>query len=217
MTLPFFTQKSGQLQATEGALIVLVASIIIYFALRFAKLRGWLDRTHERSKADQLGIELRISLALLLMVAALALHFHASVMIAGFSLGFALASIGVPHLLARQLFAVSDGFFSPLYFVWLGASIDVRETFHSKNAILLAVLLCAGAFISHIPSKLFGQPTRYIFLTSAQLGIPAAAVTLGTAHGVLTGAQSGAIMMSALVTLIAPSLFFVRAPTVIRN
>ena len=207
VTLPFFTQRSGQLQATEGALIVLVASIIIYFSLLLAKSRGWLIRTHEVSKADNLGIELRISLALLLMVAALALHFHASVMIAGFSLGVALASIGVPHRLARQLFGVSDGFFAPLYFVWLGASIDIRQTFHSKNAILLAILLCAGAFISHLPSKLFGQPTQNIFLTSAQLGIPAAAVTLGSANGILSSAQSGAIMMSALVTLIVPSFF----------
>jgi Kef-type K+ transport system membrane component KefB len=114
--------------------------------------------------------------------------------------------------LAKQLFGVSDGFFAPLYFVWLGASIDIRQTFHSKDAILLAVLLCAGAFISHVPSKLFGQPTRNIFLASGQLGIPAAAVTLGTANGILTSAQSGAIMMSALVTLIAPTFFPEREP-----
>jgi Kef-type K+ transport system membrane component KefB len=214
ITLPFFTQKNGQLKAAEGAGIVLVASVVIYFALRFAKLRGWLNRTHIVSKAENLGLELRISLALLLLVAALAVRFHASVMIAGFSLGVALASIGVPHRLARQLFGVSDGFFAPLYFVWLGASINIRQTFHSKDAILLAVLLCVGAFISHLPSKLFGQPTRDIFLASGQLGIPAAAVTLGTANGILTGAQSGAIMLSMLITLIPPSFYSKRGPLI---
>ena len=201
VALPFFTQKTGQLKAVVGALIVLAVATIIYLALSLAKRKGWLDSTHERSKAEHLGLELRISLALLLLVAALALHFHASIMIAGFTLGVAIASIGVPHRLARQLFAVSDGFFAPLYFVWLGASINIRQTFHSRDAIWLAVLLCLAALIAHAPSALFGQPRRNILLASAQLGIPAAAVTLGTANGVLTSAQSGAIMMSALVTI----------------
>ena len=200
--LPFFTQKSDQVQATYGALIVLMASIIIYFALTYAKSKGWLTATHLKSKTERLGLELRISMALLLLVSALAIHFHASVMIAGFTLGVALASVGVPRRLARQLFAVSDGFFAPIYFVWLGASINIRQTFHSKDAILLAFLLIAGALISHLPSVLFGQPKRNIFLSSAQLGIPAAAVTLGTTNAVLTSAQSGAIMMSALVTIL---------------
>lgn len=207
ISLPFFTQKHDQLKATEGALIVMVISIFIYFALRYAKSRGWLDRAHELSKADHLGLELRVSLGLLLLVAALATHFHASVMIAGFSLGVALASNGVPHRLARQLFGISEGFFAPLYFVWLGASIDIRDTFHSRDAVMLAILLCIGAFIAHLPARAFGQPIKYIFLASAQLGIPAAAVTLGAANGVLTGAESGAIMLSALVTLILPSVF----------
>ena len=202
MALPFFTQRTGRLQATEGAGFVLLACLVIYFSLKYAKRKGWLEHTHEISKVDQLGLELRISLALLLLVAALALHFHASVMIAGFTLGVAIASIGVPHRLARQLFAVSEGFFAPIFFLWLGASIDIRATFHSRNTILLAALLCAGSVVVHLPALLFGQPKRFIFLASVQLGIPAAAVTLGTENGLLTAGQSGAIMLSALVTIL---------------
>jgi len=201
IALPFFTQNGGHLQALQGAGIVLAASLVIYFLLIFAKSKNWLNRTHQVSKEDHLGLELRISLALLLLVSALAIHFHASVMIAGFTLGVALASVGVPHRLARQLFAVSDGFFAPLYFVWLGASINIRDTFHSRDTIFLAILLCFGAVITHIPSALFNQPKRNILLASAQLGIPAAAVTLGTSHGVLNSGQAGAIMLSALITI----------------
>ena len=205
MALPFFTQRSGQLRATEGAAFVLLASVGIYFALKYAKSKGWLEHTHNISKVDQLGLELRISLALLLLVAALALHFHASVMIAGFTLGVAIASIGVPHRLARQLFAVSEGFFAPIFFIWLGASIDVRATFHSRSTILLALLLFLAAVLVHTPALLFGQPKRYVLLASVQSGIPAAAVTLGTQNGLLSPGQSGAIMVSALVT----SLFLI--------
>ena len=151
---------------------------------------------------DHLGLELRISLAILLLVAAAALRFHASVMIAGFTLGVAFASIGVPHRLSRQIFGVSEGLFAPIYFVWLGASINIRQTFHSRDTIILAVLLCLGALVVHLPSTLFGQPKRNIFLASAQLGIPAAAVTLGSENHLLSAGQSGAIMLSALVTIL---------------
>ncbi len=202
IALPFVTQKNGHLNALEGAILVVIAAAIIFFLLKFAKSRGWLASTHEISKQDHLGLELRISLALLLLVCALALHFHASVMIAGFTLGVVLASVGVPHRLARQLFGVSEGFFAPLYFVWLGASINVKLTFHSSQTILLALLLCLGALMAHIPSILYGQPRGNVLLSAAQLGIPAAAVTLGAANGVLNSAQAGAIMLSALVTIV---------------
>ena len=141
-------------------------------------------------------------MATLLLVAAVAIRFHASVMIAGFTLGVAFASIGVPHRLSRQIFGVSEGLFAPIYFVWLGASVNIRQTFHSRDSIILAILLCCAALISHLPSALFGQPRRNIFLASAQLGIPAAAVTLGSENHLISAGQSGAIMLSALITIL---------------
>ncbi len=202
IALPFFTQRGGHLEAMQGAFVVLIACALIYFLLIFAKSKNWLNRIHQVSKEDHLGLELRISLALLLLVSALGIHFQASVMIAGFTLGVALASVGVPHRLARQLFGVSDGFFAPLYFVWLGASINIRDTFNSRDSVLLAVLLCCGAVIAHIPAALFNQPRKNILISSAQLGIPAAAVTLGSTNGVLTAGESGAILLSAVVTIL---------------
>ena len=214
IALPFFTQKQNQLGALEGSLIVLVSAIAIFILLTFAKSRGYLDHTHDLSKEDHLGLELRISLALLLLVAALATHFHASVMIAGFALGVVLASIGVPHRLARQLFGVSDGLFAPLYFIWLGASINIRDTFHSRDTIILAIALIIAAFAAHAPALFFKQSTSNVMLASGQLGIPAAAITLGAANGLLTPAQSGAIMLAALITLTIPSVL-IKTPDVV--
>jgi Kef-type K+ transport system membrane component KefB len=214
IALPFFTQKQNQLGALEGSLIVLVSAIAIFILLTFAKSRGYLDHTHDLSKEDHLGLELRISLALLLLVAALATHFHASVMIAGFALGVVLASIGVPHRLARQLFGVSDGLFAPLYFIWLGASINIRDTFHSRDTIILAIALILAAFAAHAPALFFKQSASNVMLASGQLGIPAAAITLGAANGLLTPAQSGAIMLAALITLTIPSVL-IKTPDVV--
>jgi Kef-type K+ transport system membrane component KefB len=207
IALPFFTQKHDRIGAFTGSLIVIAVAVALYFLLLRAKRRGYLDRTHIRSKEDHLGIELRISLGLLLLVATLAVKFHASVMIAGFALGTVLASIGLPHRLARQLFAVSDGFFAPLYFIWLGATIDITKTFHSTRALTLALCLVVAAFIAHAPALFFKQPASNLFLASAQLGIPAAAVTLASASGLLNNAQSGAIMLAAVISVIVPAIF----------
>jgi len=62
--------------------------------------------------------------------------------------------------------------------------------------------MCFGALIAHLPSALFAQPKRNIFLASAQLGIPAAAVTLGSENHIVTAGQAGAIMLSALITIL---------------
>ena len=207
MALPFFTQTDHRVQALTGSLVVLASAVVLYLLLLAAKKFGYLDRTHVVSKEDRSGIELRVSLGLVLLVAALAIHFHASVMIAGFALGIVIASIGVPRRLARQLFAISDGFFAPLYFVWLGASINVRSTFHSKETIILALLMVVAAFASHLPGLFFKSSLTDVLLASGQLGIPAAAVTLGIAHETLTQGQSGAIMLAAIFTITVPAIF----------
>jgi Kef-type K+ transport system membrane component KefB len=207
MLLPFVTEKSGHVKAALGSGAILAVAFILYLILREINSRGWIVRMHEASKKDQLALELRISLSLVLLLAALALRLHASTLVAGFSLGIVLAAIGVPHRLARQLFAVSEGLFSPLYFIWLGASIDIRSALHHRDALVLTLLLFLISFLSHMPALFFGASPRNVFLATAQLGIPAAAVTLASANGMMDPGTAGAIMLSALGTLVLSSLF----------
>jgi len=206
LALPFVTQRTGHMKAMIGALIILVIAVLLFLLLRMANSRGWIQRAHEISKAHSLALELRISLSVLLLVVALATKFHASTMVAGFSLGIVLATIGVPHRLARQLFAVSEGFFAPLFFIWLGASINIRFSALNRYTFALTALLCIGAFLVHTPALLLKEPGKHVLLASAQLGIPAAAVTLASQNNLITPAQGGAIMLSAIGTLLLPSL-----------
>lgn len=207
LLLPFVTERTGHLKTALGAGAIFAVAFILYLILREINSRGWIGRLHEASKKDQLALELRISLSLVLLLAALALRVHASTMMAGFSLGIVLAAIGVPHRLARQLFAVSEGLFSPLYFIWLGASIDIRSALHHRDALVLTLLLCSISVLSHLPALIFGAPLKNVFLATAQLGIPAAAVTLASANGMMNPGTAGAIMLSALGTLVLSSLF----------
>ena len=207
LLLPFVTEKTGHLKAALGTGVILAVAFILYLILREINSRGWIGRMHEASKKDQLALELRISLSLVLLLAALALRLHVSTLVAGFTLGIVLAAIGVPRRLARQLFAVSEGLFSPLYFIWLGASIDIRSAIHHRDALILTILLFLISFLSHLPALIFGAPLKNVFLATAQLGIPAAAITLTTANGMMDPGTAGAIMLSAVGTLVLSSLF----------
>ena len=74
---------------------------------------------------------------------------HVSIMLAGFALGLVVAAVGEPRRLARQLFGITEGFFGPLFFVWLGASLQVRDLGAHPRLILLGVALGAGAVVAH--------------------------------------------------------------------
>jgi len=122
-------------------------------------------------------------------------------MLAGFSLGVAVTSVGEPRRLARQLFAVTDGFLGPLFFVWLGASLDLRDLGRHPSFILLGVVLGVAATGCHAVTRLTGQPWRVAGLASAQLGVPVAAVTLGTQLQLLKPGEPAALILGALVTI----------------
>src|SRR4029079_18772861 len=125
-------------------------------------------------------LELRVSLICLFILCALAVTAHVSIMLAGFALGLAISGIGEPRRLARQLFGITEGFFGPLFFVWLGASLQVRELGEHPWLILLGVGLGVGAIVAHCVGRLFGQPLTLAVLSAAQLGGAGGGATAGS-------------------------------------
>ncbi len=143
---------------------------------------------------------------MLFALAALAVSTHVSIMLAGFAVGLVIAAVGEPRRLARQLFGITEGFFSPLFFVWLGASLQVRELGSHPKLILLGVGLGLGAVLAHCAGRLLGQPLTIAMLSAAQLGVPVAAATIGTEEHLLAAGESAALMFGALLTIAATSI-----------
>jgi Kef-type K+ transport system membrane component KefB len=114
--------------------------------------------------------------------------------------------VGEPRRLARQLFGITEGFFSPLFFVWLGASLQVRELGSNPKLILLGVGLGLGAVLAHCVGRLLGQPLPLAVLSAAQLGVPVAAATIGTEKHLLAAGESAALMFGALLTIAGTSI-----------
>jgi Kef-type K+ transport system membrane component KefB len=193
-------------RAALGALAVILAGAAIFVVLSLLERNGYRRRLHRVSEQRHFALELRISLVILFSLAAVATRSHVSIMLAGFVFGLAVAAVGAPRRLARQLFAVTEGFFGPLFFVWLGASLDLRALASRPGLILLGVLLGLGAVFSHSVTRLTGQPLSLSSLAAAQLGVPVAAATVGTSLNVLQPGEPAALVLGALVTIAAATI-----------
>src|ERR1700754_984167 len=204
--LPLVINPAQALRSALGALAIAGCAAVLFFVLRSGNRRGWRERLHHYSHDHEFALELRISLIMLFGLCALAVATHVSIMLAGFALGLVLSGIGEPRRLARQLFGVTEGFFGPVFFVWLGASLQVRELGEHPWLILLGVGLGVGAIVAHSVGRLFGQPLTLAVLSAAQLGVPVAAATLGTEQHLLTAGEPSALMLGALVTVATTSI-----------
>ena len=206
IVLPLVAGSANTGRVAIGAAVISITAVVIYFLLRWAQTSGDWKRMRKFSALHGFGLELRLSFILLLALIVLAKSFAVTIMIAGFGLGLAIAANGLPHRLAKQLFAVSEGFFSPVFFVLLGAGINVSAVFASSNLLLMALMLGFGSIVAHLVPMLFGMPLSFAVASSAQLGVPAAAVSIGLATHTLDAGQSAAIMLGAIITLAATAI-----------
>jgi Kef-type K+ transport system membrane component KefB len=204
--LPLAIDPSQAARAALGAGTVAAVAGAAFLVLRAAARSGWRRRLHHYSRQRRWALELRINLAILFGLAALAVYTHVSVMLAGFALGLAVAAVGAPRRLARQLFGITEGFFGPLFFVWLGASLQVRDLGADPRLILLGVALGLGAIVAHVAGSVLRQPWPLSVLAAAQLGVPIAAATIGTQSHLLQAGESSALMLGALLTIAATPL-----------
>jgi Kef-type K+ transport system membrane component KefB len=204
--LPLVIDLQRAPTAALGAVAVAGCAGVVYVLLLAVDKRGWRKRWHHYSEKHRLALELRINLLLLFGLVALAVSTHVSIMLAGFALGLVVAVIGEPRRLARQLFGITEGFFGPLFFVWLGASLQVRELGSHPKFILLGVGLGLGAVLAHCAGRLLGQPLTLAVLSAAQLGVPVAAATIGAEKHLLATGESAALMFGALLTIASTSI-----------
>jgi Kef-type K+ transport system membrane component KefB len=134
-------------------------------------------------------------------LSAIATAFDTSVLIAGFAAGTIVALAGEPRRLTQQLVGIAEGFFVPFFFVALGARLNFRSLVSSRSDVILALVLVAIVGCHLAIAVVMRMPWPAGLLASAQLGLPAAAVSLGLTAGLLTPGQGAAIVASAVATL----------------
>jgi Kef-type K+ transport system membrane component KefB len=211
VALPLVIDPARAPTAAIGAVIIAVIAILFYLGLRWLEKRGQLRRFHKFSERRNFALELRVSLIILFSLAAIAIGTHVSIMLAGFAVGIAVAAVGEPRRLAKQLFAITDGFLGPIFFVWLGASLSLRDLFAHPELILLGLALGVGAILAHVIMRLFQQPLSLGVMAAAQLGVPVAAATIGQQNHLLAPGEPSALILGALVSIAGLALASGRA------
>ncbi|TFD64356.1 cation:proton antiporter [Cryobacterium ruanii] len=201
VALPLAIDPPNAPRAALGAALIATLSVALYVVLAWLERNGSRLRLHKLSANRKFALELRIQLAILFALSAVAVFSHVSVMLAGFAFGLAVAAVGEPRRLARQLFALADGFFGPLFFVWLGASLALRDLAEHPQMIALGLALGLATLLTHATTRVLGLPLSHGLLSAAQLGIPVAAATIGTQLHVLAPGEAAALLLGALVTI----------------
>lgn len=201
VALPLTIDPANVGRAALGAAAVMASGVLVFLFLNWAERSGARRRVHVVSEDHGLTLELRTSLTLLFALAALTVYLHVSIMLAGFCMGLAVAAVGEPRRLAKQVFALTEGLFGPIFFVWLGASLNLRDLAAHPAALGLGLALGAASVAAHAVLALTRQPWPIAAITSAQLGVPVAAATIGTQLGVLVPGEAAALLLGALVTI----------------
>jgi Kef-type K+ transport system membrane component KefB len=202
LALPVVLATGGMWRVVIGGALVVLAGAALLAGAQLVRNRPWVQRMRALSRDRGWGLDLRVSLLALFTCAWIAQRFGSSVLIAGFVVGTVVALLGEPRRVAQQLVGLGEGFAIPLFFVHLGAQIDLGALLDSRRALALAGMLAAASITIHLVAGLVWRlPMSMGLVASAQLGVPAAVVSIGLATNQLTAAQGAAVMASLLVTL----------------
>lgn len=197
--------SSNVTAALGGDLAIIAAGVLVLLVLLRVQRNRELQQVRGESLQRGWALQLRLSVVLLLGLSAIAERTGASTLVAGFLAGMVIVRLREPDRLALQLTGVANGFFVPIFFVLLGAELDLRALFASPSRILLAIALAAAAVVTHLAAARVAGRTQWLatgLAASAQLGMPAAAASLGLSSHLLTPAEAAALVAAACLTLV---------------
>ena len=202
VSIPIVLQPSRAAHALLGGLLVAAAAVLILGAAELTRRQRWVHGLRDESKERRWALDLRLSLLVLFALAWLAEKSGTSILIAGFVAGVMVAIVGGPKRLSTQMRGIADGFFIPLFFVVLGARLDVGGLFeHPDLLALVGALAALNVAIHLIATTLLRRPPTAALAATAQLGVPAAVAAIGLSEHVLSPGTATAIVAAALVSL----------------
>jgi Kef-type K+ transport system membrane component KefB len=207
LAVPLVLQPSRAADAAVGGLLVAGCALGVFLVGRSLRPRPWVHRLRKRSKQRGWALDLRLSLAVLFGLAWIAQARGTSVLLGGFAMGLVVAAIGGPKRLSAQVRGIAEGFFVPLFFVVLGARLDVRALADQPDLLVVTGSLIALNIVIHaVAAMATRQPPPAGLIATAQLGVPAAVVQIGLQEHVISPALGAAVTLAALATLAVCSL-----------
>jgi Kef-type K+ transport system membrane component KefB len=199
--VPLALSPSHAFKALLGTVVVSACAVALYFAVKIVGPTDFVEQLRRLSMNRHWALDLRLSLIVLFGLSWLALRMGASILIAGFAVGLVVAALEGPERLSGQVTGIGQGFFIPLFFVALGARIDVRALGHPSLIVFAGLLVVFNVALHLAAAALTRQTLAAGLAATVQLGVPAAVATLGLQTGVVSPGAAAAIVTAALVTI----------------
>jgi Kef-type K+ transport system membrane component KefB len=207
LAVPLVITPSRAPHAALGTLIVAALVGLVYLVAHAIRHTELVRRIRREGRRRGWAIDLRFAVIVLVTLAFVAQEVGASLLVAGFGTGLVVGAIGGPKRLSREVLGLGQGFLVPLFFVLLGAKLDLRALAHSHQAVILACLLGVFAIVVHLAASVVIRAPRAIgLLATAQVGVPAAIIALGLPAHTIDQGQASAIFCATLVSIGACAL-----------
>jgi len=207
VALPLALNPGHLWQSLVGSVVVAAVACGSFFLLRAFSRSEIGDGYRRMSKARDWALDLRMSIVLVLGLSALAIYFGVSILVAGFAAGAAVMFLDPPGRYTNQLVGVAEGYVVPPFFVILGARLNIGTLVGSVQNIELMLLLVAAAVLTHlVVARLIRLPMASGLTAAAQMGLPAALVSLGLTNHTMEPGQGAAIMAAAMIMVISCSI-----------
>lgn len=202
VAIPLAITPSRAAHTALGALIVSALVAVVFLVANHLRHLPLVKQIRKQGKQRFWAIDLRLAVIVLVSLAFVAEKVGASLLVAGFGTGLVVGAIGGPKRLSQEVLGLGQGFLVPLFFVLLGAKLDLRALSSSHRAVILACLLAVFAIALHVlVSTLIRAPRAVGLLASAQMGVPAAVIALGLPAHAIDQGQASAIFCAALVSI----------------
>ena len=150
LAVPIVLQPGRVGHVILGGLYVAGAAVVLFLVARLLSGHEWVHSLRHKSKQRRWALDLRLSLLVLFVLAWIAQKGGTSILIAGFAAGLMVAVIGGPKRLSTQVRGIADGFFVPLYFVVLGAQLDLAGLVSHPSMLALAGALAVLNVAIHL-------------------------------------------------------------------
>jgi len=211
----YISLRSQNLQSMLQLLLFFVFAFLIYRVIRRLLHRRTKDKISEAIKSGTVQIGTRAAFALILFLVVLSETLGVEIILGSFLAGV-IVSLTLPEkAFVHKLETFGYGFLIPIFFVMVGAGLDLGAMLQDPSGwVLLPALLLSFYLSKIIPSLLFRKwySRRETWgagmLLSANLSLVVAAVEVAVRFEIIDEGMRGALILVAVLTcFISPILF----------
>jgi len=217
LTVYLLTRNNGLSLQVFSFGLLFVAFALVYLVGGKIIHQPAVRRLIEELSHATVQIKVRGAIAILMAFVALAGALGVELILGAFLAGMVISLIKTPQDadLVHKLEAFGFGFFIPVFFIQVGAELDLRSLFESpESLLLLAVLLGLSLLVKGLPTLLFRRVLSWretlagAALLNTHLSLEIAVAVIGRQLGLLSPAASVAAVLFATITVLTMPLAF---------